>query len=72
MKEVVSARNAFAAAHSSYATYLKNTGAALSDYAHSEFSHHHHHSHSAPSLSIASPPHPPPLTGVVGLLRFGA
>ncbi|XP_023927142.2 protein ROLLING AND ERECT LEAF 2 [Quercus suber] len=61
MKEAVSARNAFAAAHSSYATYLKNTGAALSDYAHGEVSHHHHHhSHSAPSLSVASPPHPPP------------
>ncbi|KAM3699810.1 hypothetical protein ACJW31_05G054000 [Castanea mollissima] len=59
MKEAVSSRNAFAAAHSSYATYLKNTGAALSDYAHGEVSHHHHHSHSAP-LSAASPP--PPLT----------
>ncbi|KAL0010482.1 hypothetical protein SO802_005590 [Lithocarpus litseifolius] len=63
MKEAVSSRNAFAAAHSSYATYLKNTGAALSDYAHGEVSHHHHHSHSAPhlpSFSAASPPHPPP------------
>ncbi|KAJ7962982.1 Protein of unknown function (DUF630 and DUF632) [Quillaja saponaria] len=36
MKDAVSSRNAFAAAHSSYATYLKNTGAALSDYAHGE------------------------------------
>lgn len=36
MKEAVSARNAFAAAHSSYAVYLKNTGAALSDYAQGE------------------------------------
>ncbi|PON74438.1 kinesin-like protein [Trema orientale] len=36
MKEAVSARNAFAAAHSSYAMYLKNTGAALSDYAQGE------------------------------------
>ncbi|KAJ7951795.1 Protein of unknown function (DUF630 and DUF632) [Quillaja saponaria] len=36
MKDAVSYRNAFAAAHSSYATYLKNTGAALSDYAHGE------------------------------------
>ena len=62
MKEAVSARNAFAAAHSSYATYLKNTDAALSDYAHGEVSHHHH-SHLAlhlPSLSAASPTHPPP------------
>lgn len=33
----VSKRNAFAAAHSSYAVSLKNTGAALSDYAHAEF-----------------------------------
>lgn len=32
----VSKRNAFAAAHSSYAVSLKNTGAALSDYAHAE------------------------------------
>ncbi|TMW93381.1 hypothetical protein EJD97_011811 [Solanum chilense] len=36
MKEAVSARNAFAAAHSAYTMSLKNTGAALSDYAHGE------------------------------------
>ncbi|KAI9107916.1 hypothetical protein K1719_021252 [Acacia pycnantha] len=36
MKEAVTARNAFAAAHTSYATYLKNTGAALSDFIHGE------------------------------------
>ncbi|KAK9282205.1 hypothetical protein L1049_005117 [Liquidambar formosana] len=36
MKEAVSYRNAFAAAHSAYAMALKNTGAALSDYAHGE------------------------------------
>ncbi|KAM0956786.1 hypothetical protein TB2_024605 [Malus domestica] len=36
MKQAVSFRNAFAAAHSSYAIYLKNTGAALSDYAQGE------------------------------------
>ncbi|CAI0441283.1 unnamed protein product [Linum tenue] len=36
MKEAVAARNAFAAAHSGYAVSLKNTGAALSDYAHGE------------------------------------
>ncbi|XP_021829226.1 uncharacterized protein LOC110769532 [Prunus avium] len=36
MKESVTSRNAFAAAHSSYAIYLKNTGAALSDYAQGE------------------------------------
>ncbi|CAH9052866.1 unnamed protein product [Cuscuta europaea] len=36
MKDAVTARNAFAAAHSSYAVSLKNAGAALSDYAHAE------------------------------------
>ncbi|GLU22189.1 hypothetical protein SLE2022_382820 [Rubroshorea leprosula] len=36
MKDAVASRNAFAAAHSSYAMYLKNTGAALSDYAQGE------------------------------------
>lgn len=38
MKDAVTARNAFAAAHSSYAMALKNTGAALSDFAHGESS----------------------------------
>ncbi|GLT67691.1 hypothetical protein SLA2020_399800 [Shorea laevis] len=33
MKDAVASRNAFAAAHSSYAVALKNTGAALSDFA---------------------------------------
>ncbi|EOA39694.1 hypothetical protein CARUB_v10008333mg [Capsella rubella] len=37
MKDAVTARNAFAAAHSAYAMALKNTGAALSDYSHGEF-----------------------------------
>ncbi|KAG9139311.1 hypothetical protein Leryth_011309 [Lithospermum erythrorhizon] len=36
MKEAVGARNAFASAHSGYAVALKNTGAALSDYAQGE------------------------------------
>lgn len=54
MKEAVSSRNAFAAAHSSYATYLKNTGAALSDYAHGEVSHFLSSSSSHPAFS--SPP----------------
>ncbi|KAG0449438.1 hypothetical protein HPP92_027301 [Vanilla planifolia] len=36
MKTALSARNAFAAAHSSYAMALKNTGAALSDYGQGE------------------------------------
>ncbi|KAK2971203.1 hypothetical protein RJ640_008627 [Escallonia rubra] len=36
MREAVSTRNAFAAAHSAYVMSLKNTGAALSDYAQGE------------------------------------
>lgn len=36
MKEAVTARNAFAAAHSAYITLLKNTGAALNDYGQGE------------------------------------
>ncbi|CAI0422898.1 unnamed protein product [Linum tenue] len=52
MKDAVSARNAFAAAHSAYAMSLKNTGAALSDFAHGEV---------PPSLSTpAAAPAPPP------------
>ncbi|XP_065869294.1 protein ROLLING AND ERECT LEAF 2-like isoform X2 [Euphorbia lathyris] len=39
MKEAVSSRNAFAAAHSAYALSLKNTGAALSDFSHRGFSY---------------------------------
>ncbi|KAI9160441.1 hypothetical protein LWI28_008133 [Acer negundo] len=37
MKDAVSARNAFAAAHSAYSMSLKNTGAALNDFAQGEF-----------------------------------
>lgn len=36
MKDAVAARNAFAAAHSAYVVALKNTGAALSDFAQGE------------------------------------
>ncbi|KAG9150981.1 hypothetical protein Leryth_003099 [Lithospermum erythrorhizon] len=36
MKEAVGKRNAFAAAHSAYSMSLKNSGAALSDFAHGE------------------------------------
>ncbi|KAK9142475.1 hypothetical protein Syun_011875 [Stephania yunnanensis] len=60
MKDAVATRNAFAAAHSAYSMALKNTGAALSDYAPGEVPHshphhhHHHHNHHAP-------PPPPPL-----------
>lgn len=69
MKDAVSARNAFAAAHSSYATYLKNTGAALSDFANGEVAHFHSspsaHStvHSSSAASTSAPtfdPFPPP------------
>lgn len=41
MGAAVAARNAFAAAHAAYTVALKNTGAALSDYAH----HDHYHDH---------------------------
>ncbi|XP_015867620.2 protein ROLLING AND ERECT LEAF 2 [Ziziphus jujuba] len=71
MKEAVSARNAFAAAHSAYATYLKNTGAALSDYAQGEVENpllSHHPQSNIPPATIAAaqssyesfPPPPPP------------
>ncbi|XP_027182803.1 nitrate regulatory gene2 protein [Coffea eugenioides] len=64
MKEAVSARNAFASAHSGYAVSLKNIGAALSDYAQGE---------APPSATSAAavgieptlepPPRPPPPPG---------
>ncbi|XP_076925266.1 protein ALTERED PHOSPHATE STARVATION RESPONSE 1-like [Bidens hawaiensis] len=64
MKESVSARNAFAAAHFSYAAALKNTGAALSDYAQGEvdFPDHHHHPSSVDAVTSSTilPPAPPP------------
>ncbi|KAL9313409.1 hypothetical protein ACSQ67_018861 [Phaseolus vulgaris] len=60
MKDAVVARNAFAAGHSGYAVALKNTGAALSDYAHGET----HDPHPPPPLDpptvSSSPPPPPP------------
>ncbi|KAJ4836686.1 hypothetical protein Tsubulata_043329 [Turnera subulata] len=79
MKEAVSSRNAFAAAHVAHAMSLKNTGAALSDYASSEFPYAHHpssalpSSSSLPSSSTTLPPAaadeaplpPPPLTTVL-------
>ncbi|EHA8587421.1 nitrate regulatory gene2 protein [Cocos nucifera] len=46
MKEAVTARNAFAAAHSAYAVALKNTGAALSEFGQGEVA-------SAPASSSA-------------------
>ncbi|KAL8235330.1 hypothetical protein R6Q59_021430 [Mikania micrantha] len=65
MKEAVSARNAFAAAHFSYAAALKNTGAAISDYAQGEveFSDHRHSSSvdavSSKTILPPAPPQPP-------------
>ncbi|KAH9316704.1 hypothetical protein KI387_025331, partial [Taxus chinensis] len=61
MKQSVTARNAFAAAHSSYITLLKNTGAALNDYGQGETTEVR-----APGLLPTPPPidplpAPPPL-----------
>ncbi|XP_058192459.1 protein ROLLING AND ERECT LEAF 2-like isoform X3 [Rhododendron vialii] len=71
MKEAVTARNAFAAAHSAYTMSLKNTGAALSDYAHGEISSSSAAAAAASTLPSAAvshphydttlPPPPPPL-----------
>ncbi|KAG4211752.1 hypothetical protein ERO13_A02G086901v2 [Gossypium hirsutum] len=58
MKEAVAARNAFAAAHSAYAMSLKNTGAALSDYAHGEVQNPNLPSPPGPSF-VGPPPLPP-------------
>ncbi|XP_077222389.1 nitrate regulatory gene2 protein-like [Tasmannia lanceolata] len=59
MKEAVGARNAFAAAHSSYTMALKNTGAALSDYGPGEV---HEIRHTAPATQPRDTlPPPPPL-----------
>ncbi|KAJ6342589.1 hypothetical protein OIU78_010514 [Salix suchowensis] len=60
MKEAVSNRNAFAAAHSSYAMSLKNAGAALNDYAQGEFPSLSSPSPSSSSAATAAPPPPPP------------
>ncbi|KAG8043148.1 hypothetical protein GUJ93_ZPchr0585g33749 [Zizania palustris] len=49
MKAAVTARNAFAAAHSAYAMSLRDTGAALSEFAHGE--------------GVPPPPQPPPAAG---------
>lgn len=62
MKEAVSHRNAFAAAHSAYAMSLKNTGLALSDYAQGEVQN----PNLLPSSTVSQtpvetlPPPPPP------------
>nr|XP_043624609.1 protein ROLLING AND ERECT LEAF 2-like [Erigeron canadensis] len=61
MKQSVSARNAFAAAHFSYAAALKNTGAALSDYAQGEveFPDHHRQPDAVSTSKTMLPPAPP-------------
>ncbi|XP_039049459.1 protein ALTERED PHOSPHATE STARVATION RESPONSE 1-like [Hibiscus syriacus] len=61
MKEAVAARNAFAAAHSAYAMSLKNTGAALSDYAHGVVQNPNPLPHPRPSFVGPPPPQPPPV-----------
>lgn len=64
MREAVTKRNEFAAAHSSYSVALKNTGAALSDYSHGEVNLSNHQdlliNHNLNNLSNPLPP-PPPL-----------
>ncbi|MQL87393.1 hypothetical protein Taro_019958 [Colocasia esculenta] len=60
MKEAVGFRNAFAAAHSAYAVSLKNTGAALSDYAQAEAQDVLHPSSAAPGGGPASSSAPSP------------
>ncbi|KAK4267462.1 hypothetical protein QN277_024240 [Acacia crassicarpa] len=71
MKDAVSARNAFAAAHSSYATYLKNTGAALSDFCQGDVQNPQFSPETIPSSAVAIqtpfeiiPPPPPPPTNI--------
>ncbi|KAJ4978609.1 hypothetical protein NE237_009389 [Protea cynaroides] len=62
MKDAVSARNAFAAAHSAYSIALKNTGAALNDYGQGEVQDLHRPSQPTPQPPIETlPPPPPPL-----------
>ncbi|EEF45925.1 protein ALTERED PHOSPHATE STARVATION RESPONSE 1 [Ricinus communis] len=60
MKEAVVARNAFAAGHSGFTISLKNTGAALSDYAQGEVLDSHQLHEAQPPISQPPPPPPPP------------
>ncbi|XP_060205658.1 protein ROLLING AND ERECT LEAF 2 isoform X2 [Lycium barbarum] len=62
MKEAVSFRNAFAAAHSSYTMSLKNNGAALSDYAHGEVQFPSAVAVTGDSVSAVNPTVNPPLS----------
>lgn len=59
MKEAVSTRNAFAAAHSAYTTSLKNTGAALGDFAHGEVQNPQFTTTTADNSYIATLPQKP-------------
>lgn len=63
MKDAVIARNAFASGHSGYAIALKNTGAALSDYAQGEGQEQDHLVQLGPvdPPSLVSKPPPPPM-----------
>ncbi|MFS7948530.1 hypothetical protein Hanom_Chr06g00561041 [Helianthus anomalus] len=56
MKQFVNARNSFSAAHSMYLKSLKNTGAALLQFATSSPPLHHH---TPPPATIPAPPPPP-------------
>ncbi|KAI3687402.1 hypothetical protein L1987_81098 [Smallanthus sonchifolius] len=60
MKEAVTARNAFSSGHSGYAMALKNTGAALSDYAQGEAEEIYH-----PHLGGGGGEQPPPPTPIL-------
>lgn len=59
IKAAISARNAFASAHSSYTTSLKNLGAALNDYSSAEFPYAY--SAAAVTFDHSIPLPPPPL-----------
>ncbi|KAE9621345.1 hypothetical protein Lalb_Chr01g0012711 [Lupinus albus] len=80
IQQAVAARNAFAAAHSSYSTYLKSTGAALFDFIEGEikinYSQFSSSSSVPPPFSASQqsfqipPPPPPPLPHSSPLQRF--
>lgn len=67
MKDAVAARNAFAAAHSSYGVSLKNTGAALSDYAQAEAQFTSHSDAVGPTSLPGAPVFMPPSSYAVPL-----
>lgn len=69
IKQAVSYRNAFAAAHSSYATCLKNAGAALTDFAQTDNQEFSPSSSSAVAQSSYDVPLPPPPPDFPAALR---